>query len=105
MEYIVFAFSPPSQDGASNPLGMFIPLGLMMLVFWLLILRPQSRKQKEHQNMLGSLSKGDRVVTTGGIYAEIVNVKDDVLVATIAEGVKVELTKNAVAARVKAKKG
>ena len=104
MQQLVFAFAPPAQGGAQNPLTMFIPLVLMMLVFWLLILRPQARRQKAHQNMVNALAKGDRVVTTGGLFAEVLNVKDDVVVATIADGVKVELAKSAIASLVKPKK-
>jgi preprotein translocase subunit YajC len=104
MQHLVLAFAPPAQGGQSNPLAMFIPLLLMMVVFWLLILRPQARRQKAHQNMINSLAKGDRIVTTGGLFAEVLNVKDDVIVASIADGVKVELAKNAVASLVKPKK-
>jgi preprotein translocase subunit YajC len=104
MQHPVLAFAPPAQGGQQNPLAMFIPLVLMMVVFWLLILRPQARRQKAHQNMINALAKGDRIVTTGGLFAEVLNVKDDVIVATIADGVKVELAKNAVASLVKPKK-
>ena len=81
-----------------------IMIGIMMAIFWFLILRPQQKKQKEHKTMIDSLAKGDRVVTNGGLFASVLNVKDDIVVATIAEGVKVELAKSAVSARVKAKK-
>ena len=99
----ILAFSPPAQGGEQNPLGMFIPLALMVLIFWFLILRPQQKKQKEHQQMLDAVAKGDRILTTGGLYADVLNVKEDRIVATISDGVKVELSRNAVAARVKPK--
>jgi len=99
----ILAFSPPSQGGEQNPLGMFIPLGLMVLIFWFLILRPQQKKQKEHQRMLDAVEKGDRILTTGGLYADVLNVKDDRIVATISDGVKVEFSRGSVAARIKTK--
>ena len=81
-----------------------IMIAIMMAIFWFLILRPQQKKQKEHANMINSLSKGDRVVTNGGLFASVLNVKDDIVVATISEGVKVELAKSSVSARVNPKK-
>lgn len=93
--------APP--EGGGNPLIGLMPLILVMLIFYLLILRPQQKRQKEHRNMIESLSKGDRVLTNGGIYMTIVDVKDDRLYASPADGVRVELAKHAVAARVRAK--
>lgn len=95
----------PSGGEQGNPLMGFIPILLVFVIFYLLILRPQQRKQKEHQQMVESLGKGDQVVTNGGLFATVLNVKDDRIVASIADGVKVELAKTAVSARVKSKKG
>ena len=71
-------------------LGSFMPLILIIPIFWFLILRPEQVKRKKHQTMLGNLSKGDQVVSNVGV-------DKDIVVITIAEGVKVELTRNAVA--------
>lgn len=101
---LVPALAPPSGEGG-NPLMGFVPILLVFVIFYVLILRPQQRKQKEHQQMIESLGKGDQVVTNGGLFATVLNVKDDRIVATISDGVKVELAKTAVSARVKAKKG
>lgn len=97
-------FAPPGEGGQSNPFMGFVPIILVLLIFYFLILRPQQRKQKDHAKMLEALAKGDRILTNGGLYATILNVKDNVLVATIADGVKVELSRNAVAAKVQSKK-
>ena len=91
-------------EGGGNPLVGFVPIILVMVIFYMLILRPQQRRQKEHQKMLAELGKGDRVLTNGGMYATILDVKDDRFVCTIAEGVKVEFARNAVSTRVQAKK-
>lgn len=99
-----FAMAPSGEGGGDPFMGLF-PLFLVMIIFYLLILRPQQKRQKQHQQMLTALERGDRVLTTGGIYATIQDVKDEFLVAVIADGVKVEIAKNAVAARVERKGG
>jgi preprotein translocase subunit YajC len=91
-------------EGGGNPIVGFIPIILVMVIFYMLILRPQQRRHKEHQQMLSELGKGDRVLTNGGMYATILDVKEDRFVCTIAEGVKVEFARNAVSTRVQAKK-
>jgi preprotein translocase subunit YajC len=100
----VLAMGAQPEGGGGNPLVGFIPILLVMVIFYMLILRPQQRRHKEHQTMLGELKKGDRVLTNGGLFATIQDVKDDFFVCTIAEGVKVEIARNAVSTRVQAKK-
>ena len=81
--------------GGSAILGM-LPFILMFLVLYLLILRPQIKKQKSHQKMIDELKKGDQVVTSGGIHWVVANIKDDVVVLKIADNVKVDLSRSAV---------
>jgi preprotein translocase subunit YajC len=97
-------FSPPAEGGQSNPFMGFVPIILVLLIFYFLILRPQQRKQRDHSKMLEALAKGDRILTNGGLYATILNVKDNVIVATIADGVKVEISRTAIATKVASKK-
>lgn len=94
------AFAPPTDGGGGNPFMGLFPLVLIMFIFYFLIIRPQQRRQKEHQQMLRALSRGDRVLTNGGLYATVVDVKDDLVVVSISEGVKVEIAKHAVAGKV-----
>lgn len=96
----VLAFAPPTEGGESNPFMGLMPLILIMVIFYFLIIRPQQKRQKEHQNMVSALSRGDRVLTNGGIYATVQDVHDDKLVVVIGDGVKVEIAKNAVANKV-----
>ena len=100
----VLAMGAPAGEGGGNPLVGFVPILLVMVIFYMLILRPQQRRHKEHQAMLGDLKRGDRVLTNGGIFATIQDVKDEFFVCTISDGVKVEVARNAVSARVEAKK-
>ena len=68
---------------AGGPLDFLIPMGAIMLIFYLLLIRPQQRQQKEHQQMLKSIDKGDRVVTAGGLHGEVVGATEDVLTVEI----------------------
>jgi preprotein translocase subunit YajC len=74
----------------------FLPLVLIFLLFYVLIMRPQQKKQRDHRKLLDSLKKGDRVVTNGGIYATVVGVKNDVVVLKVADNVKMEFQKTAI---------
>ncbi len=58
-------------------LQSFLPLIFLFGIFYFLIIRPQQKQQKEHQAMLESLKKGDKIVTTGGLFAEVVKVEED----------------------------
>lgn len=67
--------------------------GLMFAAMYFLMIAPQRKKQKEHAKMLASLSSGDEVVTTGGIFGTITNVKDDRFVIRVADSTKIEVGK------------
>ena len=74
----------------------FIPLVLILGVFWFLIIRPQQKKQKAHQRMVDSLNKGDKVVTNGGIFGTIVKVGDDRITLEVASKVHINLERQQV---------
>jgi len=61
-----------------------VPIALMLLIMYLLILRPQQRRQKEHEQMLGAIAKGDRVVTSGGIHGVVTGAEKEILTVEIA---------------------
>ena len=87
----------PAEGGQQpNPIASFLPFVLMFLVLYLLILRPQMRKQKNQQRMIDELEKNDEIVTSGGIHGTILNIKDDILVVKIADNVKIEVSRAAV---------
>ena len=88
--------------GAGNPIASLLPFVLMFVVLYLLILRPQMKKQKNQQKMIDELQKGDEIVTSGGIHGTIQNIKDDIIVLKVAENVKIEISRPAVS-RVKNK--
>ncbi len=85
--------------GSSSSLMMWMPIVLIFVIMYFLILRPQAKRQKEHQAMLSALQKGDDVVTAGGIYGTIVGVKEkeQTLIVKIADNVKVEIARSGIA--------
>ncbi len=104
MSALIFAMSAGGAEGGGNPLTMFVPIIMVFIVFYLLLIRPQQKKQKAHQQLLSELSKGDKVVTNGGMYGTISDAKDHVVILKIAENVKVEVVKSAIATVIERKK-
>ena len=84
------------EGGGGSPFGMLIPIVGMLLIFYLLLIRPQQKRQKETRRTIESLRKGDRIVTSSGLYGTLVGIKDNMVVVKIAENVKVEMLKSAV---------
>jgi preprotein translocase subunit YajC len=80
-----------------------IPFAVMLLLIWLLIIRPQQRKQKQHDEMLKAIAKGDQVVTAGGLHGRVVGTSDDTLTLEIAalkgERVRVKVSRNRIESR------
>ena len=97
MNATLFAMMPADPSGGGpSPISMLLPLVGMLAIFYFLLIRPQQKRQKEMQKMIGALKKGDRVVTASGLYGSIAGLRDDVVVVEIADGVKVEMMRNAV---------
>lgn len=88
--------APAGGGGAGAALVSFLPLVLIFVVFWFLIIRPQQKQAKARQAMIAAVKGGDRIMTSGGLYATVKDVHDDFVVAFIAEGVKVEIGKHAI---------
>lgn len=85
----------PAPEG-QNPLVTFLPLILVFVVFYFFMIRPQVRKQKELTTYRSELKKGDKIITTGGIYGKITDVKDGTLTVDVADGVLLKIDKSAV---------
>jgi len=90
-----------SPGGGSAGWTQLIFFGLLFAAMYFLMIAPQRKKQKEHEKMLAALTTGDEVVTSGGIYGTITNVKDDRFVVRIAENTKIEVGKSFVTGLVK----
>lgn len=92
MNYLLMA---APAEGA-NPLMSFLPLLIIIVIFYFFMIRPQVKRQKELRAFRDSLAKGDKVVTTGGIYGKIVEVKDNVVHLEIDNNVTIKVDKAAV---------
>lgn len=94
---IAFAQSAPSAAGGGGLLEMLMPLALMFLVFYFLLIRPQQKRSKQHQEVLKNLKRGDEVVTASGIHGTIDGLTDTVLTLEIANNVKIKVDRHQVA--------
>jgi preprotein translocase subunit YajC len=90
---------------AAGSIGSFIPLILVFVIFYFLLIRPQQKERKRHQEMVKSLAKNDEVVTSGGIHGTIVNVKETSVVLRIDDNAKMEVDKYAISYMVKKRSG
>jgi preprotein translocase subunit YajC len=89
-------------EGGQSPMAMLLWVGLLFVIMYLLLIRPQRKKQKAHEQLLGELKKGDRIVTTGGMFGTIFAIDDERnrVVIKIGENIKLEFLKTSIAARV-----
>lgn len=79
-----------------NSLMSFLPLILIVIVFWFFMIRPQMKRQKELKNFRDSLKKGDKVVTTGGIYGKIIEIQDYYIIMEVEGQVHLKIDKSAI---------
>jgi preprotein translocase subunit YajC len=89
----------PAPPGAPQPdlLQTLLPFLFMGVLFYFLLIRPQQKRQKKHQQLMADLKTGDRVVTNSGIHGLIANVKETTFLLKVADNVKIEIDKSAVA--------
>lgn len=85
-----------TQQSGSSIFTSLIPFLIIIVVFWVLLYLPQRRREKEHQKLIASLKKGDKVITSGGIIGTITNVKDKTVVIRIDDKAKMEVLKSSV---------
>jgi preprotein translocase subunit YajC len=85
-----------TAPGQGNALVTLLPLVLVFVVFYFFMIRPQMKKQKEMTQYRSSLKRGDKVITTGGIYGRIYEVKDNYVMVEVGGDVKLKIDKNAV---------
>ena len=93
--YMVPVLQAAAQQGGI--VSMVLPIALIFVIFYVFIIRPQNKKQKETQKMIDALKKGDKVVTIGGIHGVISSVKDQTVIVKVDDDAKIEFTRSAVA--------
>jgi preprotein translocase subunit YajC len=91
------AMVPPGSGQSGSLLTNLVPFVLMFAIFYFLLIAPQRKKAKAHTAMLQALKAGDRVVTNGGIYGTVVGVDDQKVQLRVADQVKIEIAKHAIA--------
>lgn len=92
-QFVLLMSPQGSEDGGSSSL---IFLLLIVVVFYFFMIRPQMKKQKELRKYREALKKGDRIVTTGGIYGKISEIKDNIIIIEVEDKMRLRIDKNAV---------
>jgi len=91
------AMGAPQGEGQGNPMHMLFIFALFMVAMYFFMIRPEQRRRKEKEEMLRRVTVGDRIVTTGGIYGVVKQVKDDTIRLQIDDHTRIELSKAAIA--------
>jgi len=86
----------PTEGQEGTPLMSFLPLLLIIVVFYFFMIRPQVKRQKETRKFRESLKKGDKVVTTGGIYGKITEIKETTIILEVAKDIQIKVDKNGI---------
>ena len=94
---MAFAQSVPGV-GSPSQLISFLPLVLVFIIFYFLLIRPQQKKAKEHQQMLGKLKKNDEVMTSGGIYGKVTALTDNIVTLEVAPNVRIRVNRPQISA-------
>jgi preprotein translocase subunit YajC len=96
---LVLLQAAPAAGGNSTMqmLSTLVTFGLVFVIFYFLIIRPQNKKQKDAQKMIAAVKKGDRVVTIGGVHAVVSSVKEKTVILKVDENTKMEFSKSAIA--------
>ena len=92
---------PNSSAAAPGPFAMLMPILMMFAIFYVLVFRPQAKVRKQHEQMVKNLKKNDEVVTNGGLFGTVVNVKPEAVTRRVAENVRVDVEPSAIARLVK----
>ncbi len=96
MSFFISDAMAAAPQGQGDALMSFLPLILIFVVFYFLLIRPQSKKAKEHREMVAALAKGDEVVTSGGLLGRISKVGDNFVELDVADGVTVKVQRPAI---------
>ena len=96
-DFLILAAAAPGQP-QPNLLVSMMPLVFIFIIFYFLLIRPQQKKQKEHEKLVQAVKTGDQVVTSAGIHGMVSNVKEKTVIIKIADNVKVEFDRAAITA-------
>ncbi|MDZ7699571.1 MAG: preprotein translocase subunit YajC [Deltaproteobacteria bacterium] len=97
MDFLAYAMGTGGAGGeGGGGFGAFLPLILMFAIFYFLLIRPQQKKAKQHKQLLSSLKKGDRIVSSGGLHGVITGITDDVVTVEVAPKVRVKISRGSI---------
>ncbi|MDX8382147.1 MAG: preprotein translocase subunit YajC [Ghiorsea sp.] len=85
-----------AEDQAGGGIMSLIPLVLIMVIFWVLLIRPQQKKMKEHAAKVSAIKRGNKIITGGGILGRVSNVKDGIVTVEVAEGVEIKVKQDTI---------
>jgi preprotein translocase subunit YajC len=91
--------APPGEDGGGGLFVLLLNFGLIFLIFYWLLIRPQKKERERHKEMIQALRKGDQVIMNGGIIGSIIHVGEDRLTIKTAENTRLEVDRSSVASK------
>ena len=95
-----FADTPAAATSTQNSFISFLPMIIIFILFWFLLIRPQQKKAKEHTKMITELKIGDTVLTNGGIFGKINQIKEQIILLEIADNIIIQIQKNTIANKI-----
>lgn len=97
LHYFTLLMGQPNQGEGPGLMSNVILFGSIILIFYFMIIRPQQKRTKERQKLIESMKKGDKVITSGGMYGTVVGLDEKTVLVEIADKVKVKLDRSAIA--------
>jgi preprotein translocase subunit YajC len=97
LHYFTILMAQQTNDGGPGLMSNIILFGSIILIFYFMIIRPQQKRAKERQKLLESLKKGDKVITSGGMYGTVAGLDEKTVLVQIADNVKVKLDRGSIA--------
>ena len=94
---LLAAAAPPGQGGGGLLSGPLLPMGMVFALIYFMVIRPARNRQKSLQAMISKLTRGDKVITNGGIHGMVVGISDHVIQVRIADQVTIDVSRNAIA--------
>jgi preprotein translocase subunit YajC len=91
--FISGAWAQSAPAGQSSSMGFLLMMGLFFVIFYFMLIRPQSKRAKEHRSMLQALAAGDEVVTAGGILGRVIEVGEQFVTVEVADGIRLKIQK------------
>ncbi len=96
---LLAAASPPGEGGGGFLSGPLLPMGMVFLLIYFMVIRPSRNRQKALQDMISKLTRGDKVITNGGIHGMVVGMSESIIQLRITDQVTIDISRNAIAAK------